>query len=308
MFFVLSGFLVGGSLLRAYKNASWSWRSYLTHRLVRLWIVLIPALLIGLLWDMLTIHIGKASVNPAVMHRVAATVASLNLSTFFANLGFLQRTLTPEFGSNGALWSLNNEFWYYVMFPLGFFALVPRYNDLLRVFFATALAILLPVLGHALVLAGPIWLIGVLLFYLPKSTFSETQRRVAMGIYVVAFLALKEVSFQFPLATDYLLGVATCAMLWVILSDRSAAVPTRRSDGIRLLAKFSYTLYLIHIPIFTFVGVCLVKGQPWQPTFPHLACAFGVWLATILFAFAIASVTEFHTDTVRRSVERWAGW
>ena len=36
IFFVLSGFLIGGTVTRAMARGLWSWASYLTHRLVRL--------------------------------------------------------------------------------------------------------------------------------------------------------------------------------------------------------------------------------------------------------------------------------
>src|SRR5262245_43740160 len=41
VFFVLSGFLVGGSVLKNLDN--WSWRDYLINRLTRLYVVLLPA-------------------------------------------------------------------------------------------------------------------------------------------------------------------------------------------------------------------------------------------------------------------------
>jgi len=47
IFFVLSGFLVGGSVLRGRMDGTWSWSLYSTNRLTRLWVVLIPALLLG---------------------------------------------------------------------------------------------------------------------------------------------------------------------------------------------------------------------------------------------------------------------
>src|SRR5258707_10002263 len=45
IFFVLSGYLVGGSVIRSVKNGTWSWKSYLFKRITRLWVVLIPALM-----------------------------------------------------------------------------------------------------------------------------------------------------------------------------------------------------------------------------------------------------------------------
>ena len=47
VFFVLSGLLVGGSVIRDVRNGRWSWRKYLVQRVTRLWIVLLTAILIG---------------------------------------------------------------------------------------------------------------------------------------------------------------------------------------------------------------------------------------------------------------------
>ena len=43
VFFLLSGYFVGGSVLRQVEAGTWSWQRYLTERMSRLWIVLIPA-------------------------------------------------------------------------------------------------------------------------------------------------------------------------------------------------------------------------------------------------------------------------
>ena len=51
IFFVLSGFLVAGSVQRSFNNNIFSWGYYLVNRLSRLWIVFIPSLLLTLFWD-----------------------------------------------------------------------------------------------------------------------------------------------------------------------------------------------------------------------------------------------------------------
>jgi peptidoglycan/LPS O-acetylase OafA/YrhL len=307
VFFVLSGFLVGGSLLRSHQNQTWTWKNYLTQRIVRLWIVLIPALLIGFAWDSLTVYVGHLRHNPAVVAaRVAETEAYLTTSSFFGNMFFLQDTFVPIFGSNGALWSLKNEFWYYIIFPLAIFALFPKYKRTVRLLFAAAAVLLLIGIGRASSYA-PLWLLGALLFYSPRIHFNRSKRRVALALYGIAFLCLHELAYHLPYTADYLLAIATCTVIWILLSARSAADPQIWSTrGVRLLAKFSYTLYLIHIPILTFVGVCLVQDQYWQPTIQHLALAFVLWIAIIAFAYLIASLTEFRTDKVRRWVESWS--
>jgi len=110
MFFVLSGYFIGGAVFRATERKQWSWSDYLLRRLVRLWVVLIPALLIGLFWDKLGIALGHA---PALyrgeidndMLRVNVS-GLLSPSVFLGNLFFLQTIMVHAFGSNGALWSL----------------------------------------------------------------------------------------------------------------------------------------------------------------------------------------------------------
>ena len=46
IFFVLSGYLVGKHVYLAFNTGRWSWREYAIKRLSRLWIVLIPALIL----------------------------------------------------------------------------------------------------------------------------------------------------------------------------------------------------------------------------------------------------------------------
>ena len=60
IFFVLSGYLISRSIFRNMQHEHWSWTQYLTHRLVRLWIVLVPALILGALLDYAGIHLHLA--------------------------------------------------------------------------------------------------------------------------------------------------------------------------------------------------------------------------------------------------------
>lgn len=61
VFFVLSGYFISSSVLHSLENGTWSWREYLTKRLLRLWIVLIPALLLTYVWAKLQIHLFGGS-------------------------------------------------------------------------------------------------------------------------------------------------------------------------------------------------------------------------------------------------------
>jgi peptidoglycan/LPS O-acetylase OafA/YrhL len=121
VFFVLSGFFVGGSVLR--KGPNFEWIDYAIARLSRLWIVLIPALIVTFVIDRFI-----SSIAPDVLAGSYYSIwssgpfiskdHSTTLLTFLGNVFFLQNILTPVFGTNTPLWSLANEFWYYVIFPL----------------------------------------------------------------------------------------------------------------------------------------------------------------------------------------------
>ncbi len=122
LFFVLSGYFVGGTVLRSLERGQWSWVEYLLRRVVRLWTVLLPALLLGFFWDRLGIYLGRAPglYTGRVPNNLITDDVALRLlpHIFLGNLFFLQTILVQTFGTNGALWSLANEFWYYIFFPL----------------------------------------------------------------------------------------------------------------------------------------------------------------------------------------------
>jgi peptidoglycan/LPS O-acetylase OafA/YrhL len=120
-FFVLSGFLISSSVLRNLGRSTWSWRQYIIDRGVRLYLVLVPGLVLGGILDTIGVHFFNHSgiySAPLIAFGDAVIAQRLNISSFFGSLLFLQTRFTTVFGSNGPLWSLFNEFWYYVLFPV----------------------------------------------------------------------------------------------------------------------------------------------------------------------------------------------
>jgi peptidoglycan/LPS O-acetylase OafA/YrhL len=53
VFFVLSGYFISASVFRDQTAGRWSWKRYLVNRFTRLYLVLLPALLLTALWDSL---------------------------------------------------------------------------------------------------------------------------------------------------------------------------------------------------------------------------------------------------------------
>src|SRR5207237_4651180 len=93
------------------------------RRLSRLWTVLIPALLVVLLLDTVgrTFFASSAYYSGSpLFHGVAPTSDATHLSPveWFGNAAFLQGYWVHPFGTDGPLWTLAYEFWYYLLFPL----------------------------------------------------------------------------------------------------------------------------------------------------------------------------------------------
>jgi len=303
IFFVLSGYLVGGHVLRALNTKRWSWSTYLTQRAVRLWIVLIPALLLGGLLDLiaLRLHLAPALYAGLVNNHVTDNVAArLTWTALLGNMFFVQSILTPLFGSNGALWSLANEFWYYMLFPLGLLAIRGPYSIPKRFAMAIGFFAVSWFVGLGMVLTFSIWLLGVLLAVVPVRRTSAAMRWTAVALYCPLFVLSSSRFTPFKsLNPDYLLGILTFGLLWILLGAQEPSEGRWYVSPARKLARFSYTLYLVHTPMLMFLTALLPGESRWTPTPRHLATGFGVLLFVITLAYLVAMATEFRTAAVR---------
>src|SRR5512133_1130922 len=166
VFFVLSGYFVGGSVADSTAQSRWSWGGYALRRLTRLWLVLIPALLLTLLWDQLGRHLTRgAGYNgefAGIIHSGPATGVPISIGwlDFLGNLAFLQTITSPVFGTNGPLWSLASEFWYYALFPLGFLVLHPNTRFGRRIILGILFSLTAWMLPGGVLLGFITWLLG----------------------------------------------------------------------------------------------------------------------------------------------------
>lgn len=175
IFFVLSGFLIAGSVMKSGFDNRWSWGGYLISRSSRLYVVLIPALLLGLILDRTGMALRGGGIYAGQLHNhvIEFSVAQRsNWLTLVGNALFLQEILVKPFGSNAALWSLSYEFWYYIIFPLLFFAIISR-NMAIRWSSAGAAGLILLFVGKTISLYFLIWLTGAAINLFPPSPASS---------------------------------------------------------------------------------------------------------------------------------------
>ncbi len=319
VFFVLSGYFISASVRRDCALGRWSWTRYFTNRCVRLCVVLVPGLLLCAFWDQLGLHFfGDRVIYTGAerpwLHDFFNVAERAGPGTFLRNLLFLQQTSSSilPFGSNAPLWSLSFEFWYYMLFPLAWLALIAGRTFPRRILYAgIAVGIALYVVSDTMLEFFPIWLMGTAVSILPE--IPGLRRRglwLATAISLCLFLCtlvgihLQSVRTLFGnnfVVIDYVTGATFALLAYVLLHHRAPSRGGYYSRVSRTLAGFSYTLYVTHIPLLVFLRAILVPDTPWLPTLPYFGAAVLLTVTCLLYAYLVGRNTEGKTDVVRRA-------
>ena len=334
IFFVMSGFLVGGSVISAHQKGQWTWTGYALRRLTRLWMVLIPALLLTLVWDTVGQQQALAGYNGAY-HEIYNSgpgqnrPADLRPLTFLGNTFFLQTISVNCFGTNGPLWSLANEFWYYLLFPLllGIFVRsglwspvsglrfqVSGFRFLFGVLLFVAALLWLP---KGILMGGLVWLLGAGVFAAIqndriRSWAAQPWWLAGSGLLLLALLAASRFG-KLGGAGDLWLGLG-CACLVSALAVRPASGSISgfrfQVSGFSFYARlsaaaseFSYTLYLVHFPVLACLFYTVFKGQQMTPGWQGALWFAGILAGIIIYASAVWWLFERNTDRLRKRIE-----
>ena len=302
VFFVLSGFWISRSVLSRLDGAHF-WRDYLVDRLSRLMIVLVPALALGGLLDWFgAVQLGLPLYSgTSGSHTIVTPVLDqLTPAVLFGNLAFLQTIAVPTWGSNGPLWSLAYEFWFYIWFPA--LAL------LLRRKFSLALAsLVIAWFSPAIALGFITWLAGLAL--LKATTTMPDQpapkwRAVAGATLFLAVLLLSGV--RNGAAFDFVLAAGFAVLLYLLRTTQ-----TRFPHFLEPLARFgrasSYSLYVVHFPLVALAGALLSGGVRMVPSPVSIAIVAGLTLASAAVGWAFSELTERNTDKARAFLHRRVG-
>ena len=301
VFFVLSGYVI--AYITDTKERDWA--TYTASRLSRVYSVAIPTIALTLLLDWAGRHFFAANHGYPFDWFAVRTLGSLLMAN---EVWFVSITSF----SNVPYWSICYEVWYYVAF--GLLTFLPRRKAW------AAVALLAVLLGPKVVLLAPVWGLGVLLYRWKRlAEISETTGWVLVAGSVVGislYLAFdiehraaaplqallgkawfEQLAFSRWFIGDYLL--APMVMLHFAgvrrIAGRLAGAAAWVEKPVRLLAAYTFTLYLLHQPLFLFWGSALNGDNR----------GYGNWvLVTLLVAASIALVGTV-TENRRRGLTRW---
>lgn len=305
VFFVISGWLVGGSLLNRIGQPD-ALVGYAVDRLTRLWTVLIPTFGLTLL-----IAIGTGSASPDSVDLSPDNAYSA--TTFAGNLIGLQGILVPDFGNNFPLWSLANETWYYVMFPL-LAAACTTIDKGVRAACIVVLFLLGVALPTAIVVYFLVWLLGVAFSRIRIVCKSIVRWAwLLMLLAVAAYFRLTGELDMFELSTLGQDLICSLMVLTLLSSLQFRAPPASRLVGpLRktggMLAEFSFSLYVLHVPMIgllhhwstTHLG--LTQLSPANSF--HTAVYFAMLATILLSAYVSYLLFEARTYRIRTALKR----
>ena len=313
VFFVLSGYLVGGSVLRSRSQGTWNWPDYLRARFTRLYIVLIPALVLGALFDFAGIHQSGSQALYAGQSGIETLQANVHQTLTFpaltGNLLYLQDLKgwgrffhIPTFGSNGPLWSLSIEFWCYLAFPPLVIACAKSQRWPIRILCASIFCAIATLVGLPCAALCVAWLFGVLITRLPRYRPRQPWLRylaiiAALCLFLGALILGKAISLPSSVI-ELFLALAVTVFIWTLLHCTAA-------PGLKLFVQISqhsarsaYTLYLVHLPVLVFLKAWLHLPQAY-PEWRALPLPLVILLAVLLYAQAVYFCFEKQTGRLR---------
>jgi peptidoglycan/LPS O-acetylase OafA/YrhL len=318
VFFVLSGYLVGGSVLKELmETGRIHLGQYSVSRIVRIHSVLLPALLLGGLWDYLGTNWLHASAIYSHSHFPYVLFwdvgANLNAQTFLGNVACLHTIFVPVFGSNGPLWSLANEFWYYFLFPAALLTFWGGIPLAMRVIGLCATVFLLWLLGGSMLLGFLIWLAGVGVRVLPARLAPKWP--LAGAIFLATLLFIKSPlpgRLGFTALGDDIVALGFCVWLLSITH-----YPPSAGKAFSILGKhcagFSYTLYACHFPLLVFFAALVTTHM--GANLPLSATSMETWAyyvsfiaAATVFCWGLSLVTEQQYHRLRYWLIHCLGW
>lgn len=293
VFFVMSGYVISFVLDRKERNL----KNYFISRFSRLYSVVLPVLFLIPIFDFIGEYFNTVIYDDK-------TASSFYIIRLLSNITFSQEFwfFSIRYLSDGPLWSLGYEFWYYVLF--GFFMFLDKKKKYLIIFLVSLL------IGPKILLLLPVWLFGVWIynFHKNKSLNQNLSRVVFISTPFIFFFIfqfyneinqftkfmLGEIYYQkFGFSQNFLSDYITAFLIGLnILTFKYTNFGffnkflIRGERLIKFFANSSFSIYLFHFPLFLFFAAILHHNPN------SIIDIFILFFVTFLMCILLAQFTE----------------
>lgn len=311
VFFVLSGYFVGGSVLKSRNR--FSFKNYAIARLSRLWTPLIPILFLTLIFDYYTgvISIGILDGNHySTLNSGPTADYSISPLTFFSNVFFLQTVYTPVYGSNGPLWSLAYEFWYYILFPLTmiFTGIITR-KPIVKILTLILTFLIISYISFDMMQGFLVWCIGVVVTLIAERKLPVSNTWffvISTLLFLFSLVNSKLLLLGVTIGeySDIIVGISFSVFLISIIHFELPNLGFLNLKKISFwISEISYTLYISHFPIVILIYGLFYSNGKSTVNLNSILQYLG-WLSLIMFLTAgLWYLFERNTPVVRQKLK-----
>jgi peptidoglycan/LPS O-acetylase OafA/YrhL len=271
LFFLISGLLISNSIFSKLKKGKFSFTEYFFDRFARIYSGLIPCLFIILILDYINItffpaHFLSVSAISGTIHSFLADFSLVNFIgslTLLNHLPFSSLDIGFGFGTARPLWVLPIEWWLYISFGwliLQWKQIYARkwlYILVFLVFSIIPLGYLFLQNSNGLIVV--VWLFGVLITAIMSSytvldavPFKPVIAAVLFVFAIVMMMIYKGTVMNLPA-----ISLIMFAFLFIIayLKGKTFFSNTRLTKTVQFVAGYTFTLYLIQMPVILLVNV-----------------------------------------------------
>ena len=291
VFFVLSGFLVGGRGFERIQDGSMNVSSYAIDRFARI----CPPLLAAILFYYIT-----SLVIPETPYSWSTAIGNL-----FSLQGICCKSLVSPF------WSLSYEVWFYII--LGALAVLlkaKKDNKIilgLIVFVAVTSVFVLGLKMHYLL----IWMMGAVAYLarpVNKNKWVLLLSIVGLFASILYFQLSKDTrSLEYAVEgsnkelIEIVMSLMVCLLIQqAILFEPQNSVLKCIEKKVGSMAKFSYTLYLSHRIVFLWIVAFVWAKDSCQFTVPGIAQFLIIIIATLFACWLLYLISERYSPTIKK--------
>ncbi len=307
VFFVLSGFWITKAV-DSRRDQSRFWTTYLIDRASRLGIVLLPVLAIGGVLDRVGVQQGWPLYDGLIgAHSLdGGTAERLSVPVLLANVTSFQGLALPTWGTNGPLWSLAYEWWFYIWFPALAFSVWRRRPSPALLLLGVGLVYPELFVGFLSWLAGSLLYAGVRHRHAWHALVERHSALSLIGSISLLTVALIRQRLVPGGVGDVGVAVAFALMLLALCLTDPAIWRVMRPVA-RYGAQSSYSLYAIHFPVLALIVAPIVGSQRLRSTPGHWLLIIALIVTLVVVGWMLSHITERHTGRLRGRLKRLAG-